>query len=56
MGNEHGLTACEAQWHKEFDEDRITGCHSSTGTFVFHKTIPANVNRIRKTLLECVYK
>jgi hypothetical protein len=52
-GEEHGLAACDADWQREFDEDRISGpaCHSST--FVFHVTVADNVTRIRKTLLEC---
>lgn len=53
VGDERGLAACDADWQKEFDEDRISGpgCHSST--FVFHVTVAGNVTRIRKTLLEC---
>ena len=50
-GVEQGHAARDVDWQREFDDNRVV--QSDSATFHFDVTVPANVTRIRKTLLEC---
>jgi len=50
-GAEQGHAARDVDWQREFDDNRVVP--SDSATFHFDVTVPANVTRILKTLLEC---
>jgi hypothetical protein len=48
---EQGHAARDVDWQREFDDNRVVP--SDSATFHFDVTVPANITRIRKALLEC---